>query len=43
LSLRGFDIDNQKIAKEQVRATNRLAEAVEKLTIILENKEAMKL
>jgi hypothetical protein len=39
----GFDIDGQRIAKAQVQATNRLAEAIERLVVILENKEAMKL
>jgi hypothetical protein len=35
----GFEIDNQNIAKEQVRATNRVAVALERLCDILEKKE----
>jgi hypothetical protein len=32
----GFEIDGQRIAKEQVIATNRLAKAIEELALVIE-------
>ena len=36
----GFDMDGQFIAKEQVRATNRLAQAIEDLTKAIQEQGA---
>ena len=35
----GFEVDQQRIATEQVKATNKLASAINRLSDILESKE----